>query len=371
MSLKILYIRTEDSSGTLQIWRRAHQRFGNYCRTVTLFPNMTHSEEDICLNLPLIPKRGKPVAARNWLQNQYREGGIYRSKEGFPPVWKPSNFLEKSFYSLREIIWTPIIKHAIREYDLDSFDIYHIEGGRAFYLDGRFVHKMADQGKHIWCNYHGTDLRTRGVLPEVDEISEVNTTSEVDLLKKHPNIEYLFLPVETEKFQPDYPIHNPVKICHATRDRTARGTNQIIDIIEELQQDYKFTFELLENLPHDVFLQQLSGNDIFIDLLAEGHAGYGYGMAGIEAMCYGLIPMTYLPPEQECLLGDHPFIKISPATLKDRLLNLLEDDNLVTLKHKSRNWVFRHHDVSQVIKRVYEIYKRENWIDSLPWENSV
>jgi len=370
MALKILYIRTEDSSGTLQIWRRAHERFGNYCRTVTLFPNATHSEEDICLNLPLIPKQGRTVAARNWLQNQYREGGIYQSKEGFPPTWSPSNLLEKIFYGFRELIWAPIIKHAIREHELDTFDIYHIEGGRAFYLDGQFVRKMASRGKHIWCNFHGTDLRTRGVIPEVDAASEVNTTSEVDLLEKHPNIEYLFLPVETEQFQPNYPAHNPMRICHATRDRSARGTNQIIEIIEELQQHYDFNFELLENLPHDVFLQRLSENDVFIDLLAEGHAGYGYGMAGIEAMCYGLIPMTYLPPEQEHLLGDHPFIKITADTLKPQIVSLLQTNDLEAMKRKSRQWVFQHHDISQVIKRVYEIYKRESWIDSIPWENS-
>lgn len=371
MVRKILYIRPEDSSGTLPIWKRAHESLGNECRTVTLFPNATHSEEDICLTLPFIPKKSKAVALRNWLQNKYREGGIRYQKEGYPPTWSPSNWFETIFYKTRERIWTPIINHAIEKYDLEDFDIYHIESGRAFYFDGRFVVKMHERGKHIWCNYHGTDLRTRGVLPNVDAVSEVNTTSEVDLLYKHPNIEYLFLPLETEKFTPNFQVHDPIRICHATRDRAARGTDQIIEVCRRLEQEFPVEFTLLENLPHNEFLARLAEQDIFIDLLIEGHAGYGYGMAGIEAMCYGLIPATNLPPQQEELLGDHPFVKITPDTLYVQLTDLLRTGNLADHKRKSRDWVVQYHDVNRVIQTVYRIYRREGWIDTVPWDNDL
>jgi len=362
MPLKILYIRPEDSSGTLPIWKRAHESRGNYCRTLTLFPNETHSDEDICLNLPFIPKDSKTVALRNWLQDKYREGGIRHPKEGYPPTWEPANLFETIFYKTRELIWTPIINRAIVKYDLEDFDIYHIESGRAFYFDGRFVRKMRDTGKHIWCNYHGTDLRTRGVLPQVDAVSEINTTSEVDLLEKHPDIEYMFLPVETEKFTPLFELHDPIRIAHATRYRVGRGTEDIIRICKQLEQAHPITFELLENLPHDEFLQRLSQNDIFIDLLYKEHAGYGYGMSCIEAMAFGLIPMTYLPPEQERLLGDHPFVKITPETLSSQLEGLIQSQDLAGKKRHSREWVSAYHDIQNVIEFVYQKYRELGWI---------
>lgn len=369
MSLKILYIRTEDSSGTLSLWRRAHESLGNQCRTVTLFPSSTHSEDDICLDLPFIPTSSKLVAFRNWLQSRYRDTGIREPRAGYPPTWSPANRLERVFYTVREAIWTPLINGAIEKYQLEGFDIYHIEGGRAFYFDGRFVRKMREQGKHIWCNYHGTDLRTRGVLPGVDAVSEVNTTSEVDLLYKHPRIEYLFLPVETTAFTPDYEVHSPIRICHATRDRTARGTEKIIAACKSLEEELPVQFTLLENLPHEEFLRRLGNHDIYIDLIGEGHAGYGYGMACIEAMCMGMIPVTYLPSSQAQLLGNHPFVRITEHSLADDLRRLINGGGLRGRKRHARKWVEAYHDVSNIIRHVYRIYRRENWITKLPWED--
>ena len=79
------------------------------------------------------------------------------------------------------------------KYDLLNYDIMHLDWGLEFYRDGRFVQKLAAAGKPIVCTYNGQDLRTRGVIPAIDAASSLNLTSELDLLKKHPDIKYLFL----------------------------------------------------------------------------------------------------------------------------------------------------------------------------------
>ena len=81
-----------------------------------------------------------------------------------------------------------------------DYDIYHFEWGLDLYRDCRFAKKISKKNKPIICTYHGQDIRTRGVIKELNQISSLNLTSEVDLLYKHPEIKYLFLPYETEKF---------------------------------------------------------------------------------------------------------------------------------------------------------------------------
>ena len=75
-----------------------------------------------------------------------------------------------------------------------------LNGGLDFYRDCRFAKQLSKEGKPIICTYHGQDMRTRGVIKEMDEISDLNLTSELDLLNKHPNINYLFLPYDTSPY---------------------------------------------------------------------------------------------------------------------------------------------------------------------------
>ena len=37
-------------------------------------------------------------------------------------------------------------------------------------------------------------------MPFINRVSHLNLTNELDLLEKHPNINYLFLPFETSRF---------------------------------------------------------------------------------------------------------------------------------------------------------------------------
>ena len=105
-----------------------------------------------------------------------------------------------NFFKIKDIIWKPIIYKAIKNFELDKFDVYHFESGMDFLKNESFVKELRRKNKKIICHYHGEDLRSRGVMPLIDKVSDLNLTNELDLLDKHPNLKYLFLPFETSRF---------------------------------------------------------------------------------------------------------------------------------------------------------------------------
>ncbi len=369
MPVKILYLATENNSGTLEIWQQAHRDLGNEARYVTLFPNQSQFPEDISLDLPLTPNAQWIQRVKSVAYKSHGPSGVYEEPEGIPPYWEPQNFAEKVFFRLRDALWAPFINDAIRKHNLLDFDIYHLEGGLGFFRDGRIIQQLHQTGKHIVCSYHGADLRTRGAIPIIDEIADVNITSELDLLEKHPDLEYVFLPFETYKFEPKTQLNHPIRLCHATRNRFFKGSSRIIAVCERIATERNdVEFVLIENRPHDETLILKASSDIYIDQISNT-GGWGYGMNSVESLAMGLCCCTNLVPEYEKFLPDHPFVNVSGETLYDDLNQLLDQpDKILDHARYSKKWVEKRHDVKNVIQTVYQIYLREGWIDSLPWK---
>lgn len=369
MNLRILYIAPENNAGTLDIWQKAHRELGNEARYVTLFPSESDFPDDIALDLPLTPDAPWLQAIKKVAYRAHGQAGIYKEAEGYPPTWQPKSIFEYWFFSLREKLWEPRIREAIDRYDLDEYDIYHLESGLGLFRDGRIMEELKSRGKHLICNYHGTDLRTRGVIPAIDHLADVNITSELDLLDKHPAMEYLFLPFETEKFEANTELHSPIRLCHATRNRYFKGSDRIIEVCRRLEQERSDTeFVLIENRPHDETLQLKASSDVYIDQISNT-GGWGYGMNSVEALSMGLCCCTNLIPRYEEFIPDHPFVNIAGETLYHNLDTLLDDpDRIRTHARRGKMWVETYHDIRNVIRSVYEIYHREGWIETLPWE---
>jgi len=363
--LKILYVRNEDTAGTLSVFARGHRSLGNEARVVTLYPTAEGFEEDICLDLPLLP--------RNRLRRQVKEkvlasSATYEAARGYPPTWQPGK-AASLFFRLRDGLWRGKVNRAIKEYGLMDFDIYHLEGGNGFFrMDPYPFQELKARGKHLLANYHGVDMRTRGVIPWIDDLVEINTTSELDLMEKHPNIQYVFLPYEVEKHAPRYELHDPIRICHATRDRFWKGSDLIIEACRKLESSHGVEFVLIENQPHDRTLELKSQCDIYIDQVAN-LGGWGYGMNSVEAFSMGLACCTNLVPQYESFLGDHPFHQIHGETLYADLRRLITNpDEIMRLKLAGRAWVERTHDLKAVLKQVYSLYQSQGWIEELPNE---
>ena len=338
---------------------RGHKEMGNEARYLTLFKAAGNFQEDICLNLPLMPNASWFRFGKNAMIPERTQ---YAEAPGYPPTWNVG-FWQKSFFYVRDIIWAPMIFAAIKRYNLDDFDIYHIEGGHGLLRMFPWpLNQWKAQGKKFVINYHGADMRTRGVFPWIDALADINTSSELDLMERHPKMDYVFLPFNVDNFTTTFNSGHPLRICHATRDRYWKGSDAIIEACQKLEKSHGIIFDLIENQPYQETLRRKALADIYIDQVAN-LGGWGYGMNSVEALSMGVACATNLLQQYEAFIPDHPFCNVSKASLYEDLVAFVENpDKIATLKKSGRAWVEKTHSIQAVIKQVYKLYERENWV---------
>ena len=354
--MKILYISPENTVGTLNLWKKAHEELGNYCRYVTFYPSSIGYKDDIVLNLPLVSTSKYYINLRKRLQQLfYNRDPLSEKPEQFPQ-WEPVNILEKYWFELRDYLWSYKIEPIIDEYKLDQFDIIHFEWGLDLYRDCRFAKRMKNKGKSIICHYHGPDLRTRGIIPSLDKLSNINLTNEVDLLSRHPNIQYIFLPYDTKKHKQKKNINNPIRLFHCTMNRYYKGSEIIINTCRKLEKKYNVEFVLMEREEHNKVLEAKNNCDINIDQISNT-GGWGYGMNSIESLSMGICTATNMNTQMKNFLPDHPFYEIDRDNLYQQLETLIHDKKMI-LEYgiKGIKWVREYHHYQNVIKSLYEKY---------------
>ena len=355
--MKILYISPENTVGTLTLWKKEHERRGNYCRTLTFFKTPKNFNDDICLNLPFNFSNPRMANLRNEIYKLYRgEDGYFKEREGYPPVWEPEGFFDNVFLKIKDIIWKPIIYKAIKNFELDKFDVYHFESGMDFLKNESFVKELIRKNKKIICHYHGEDLRSRGVMPLIDKVSDLNLTNELDLLDKHPNLKYLFLPFETSKFIKKTSLNKILRVGHAPTNRFYKGSEHIIKVCQKLKLERKIEFDLIENVTNRVALKKKSKLDIFIDQIGD-KGGWGYGMNSIESLSMGICTLTEMNQSYEDFINDHPFVNVNKKSLEPKLRGLIkEPDNILLRGSEGKTWVNKHHSISKVADELYRYY---------------
>ncbi|RJP76915.1 MAG: glycosyltransferase family 1 protein [Candidatus Zixiibacteriota bacterium] len=357
---KILYLSPEHVSGGLTRFQKGHRARGHECRFVTFYPSPSGFPEDICLRLPLMPDSG---LIRQLKRMVYRGAPHMQGQvdlPGYPPVWRSGTAAEAVFFYLRDRLISGAVGRAVRQYGLNQYDVYHLDQGLDFYRDARFVRAMKARGARIVCFYHGTDLRNRGVIPEVDRISDLNLTSELDLLAKHPRLRYLHLPFDVERFEVKTGESDPLIIGHACRAPEARhfkGTDRIIAVVKELEADYPVRLDLVEGVPHDEAMRRKARWDVAVDQIAD-RGGWGYGMNSLETLALGLPTCTRMNPECDRFFAGHPFINVDPDSLKSQLIRLIENPQWRRQKGvEGRDWVWRTHRLDAVMDELYAHYQ--------------
>ncbi len=356
--MKILYISPEHISGTLPLFCEGHRNRGNDARYVTLFPSRFGFPEDLELKLPLHPDRNWIFRGRQ-LINLLRKTPPDRELEGSPPLWKPGGAPEAAFFKLRDRVIKQRVFDFLEEHGIWDYDVFHLEQGMGFFRDSRVMLEMKRREKEIVCFYHGTDVRNRGVLPVIHRISDLNLTSELDIMDKYPGMRYLFLPINTSEVKPaQIKKGEKVKIAHAARRRSNKGSNFIIDTVRRLEKRLPVELVFIENRPHDECMRLKAACDIYIDQIAD-RGGWGYGMSSVESLAQGLATCTYLNPRYLEFLPNHPFVNVNYDNLEAELTRLVEDaDYREGTARKGREWVVKTHDIEAVMDRLYEYYRK-------------
>lgn len=357
---KILYISPEHVSGTMELFQRGHRQRGHECRYITFFPSSSGFPEDVCLNLPLMADSPLVKRIKRVLYRSSPEMAGRGDRPGHPPVWRSSTAAEAVFFFLRDRMLSGRIWRVIHQNRFDEFDLYHLDQGLDFFRDVRFARRMKARGAYVTCFYHGTDLRNRGVIPQVDAISSLNLTSELDLLGKHPNIHYLHIPFDVHRFQVKDWENDPLIIGHACRGVQARhfkGTDRIIEVVKDLEKSHPVRLDLVEDLPNDECLRRKSRWDIAVDQVAD-RGGWGYGVNSLESLSMGIPTCTRMNPECQKFFADHPFVNVDEENLKSELIKLVENREYRRSKAKEgRAWVERRHGLESVMDELYGYYE--------------
>lgn len=355
--MKILYVSPEHVTGGFGLFVKGHYLKGNKAKYITFFRNQFGFEEDLCFDLALMPNTKMVASIRKFIKKVNQVVDIV-DLSGNPPFWKPTSRLTSILMQFRDFINTSRINTAIANHRLNDYDIYHFEQGIDVYRNGRWIDELAKQDKNIVCFYHGSDIRNRGVMENVHRHSNLNLTSEIDLMSRMSGMKYLFLPLDTDAIKPDpRPPDDRIKISHAARNRYFKGTDIIESIVMELKKTYPIDWVMIENVSHSEALKLKSQSDIFIDQITD-KGGWGYGASSVESLALGLPTISLINPNVASFLDSHPFISASAENLRTELIKLIEDKRLrLDYGGKGRDWVVKHHSINSVMDVLYGYYR--------------
>jgi hypothetical protein len=360
--LKILHLCDQNWVGSASTFVRYHTRLGNYSRLVTLSRCASRFEEDICLDLPLVKGSPFDMTVKKFV-NLLHRGAPKTVDTGGARIWRPRSRFETLLFAMRDTLWASRIYSVVERHDLLSFDIYHLESGSGFFRDSRIIKKLKAMGKRIVCYYLGTDLRDRGVIPEVDKLSDLNITTEFDHLSLHPGLRFSFLPFEYEDYRVREQENKRLRICHAPRSRHLKGSDRIIEVCRQMEGKHDVELVLIEGKPHEEAIRIKATCDIAIDQIGD-KGGTGYGVNSLETLSMGIPTLTSFTPEFEAFLPDHPFITVTAADLPARLEEVILNPELRKRKGaEGRRFVEQYHDPEKIVRSIYAIYRELGWVD--------
>jgi len=345
--MKILHIAPFNIAGVPLTLVRAEEKTGHDSRLITFGKEKQNRENDICLHLPFLNAGiiKKMLYPKNEVQN-----GKLKFYDSIPPYWKPPGNLAGKLFKLRDSLWERKLKKFFTKFDIDDFDVLQLDSGLGFLRNAKIIKELKNKNKKIICCYYGSDLRIRGAIREIDQISDLNVTFEYDHLNLHPNIHLLPFPFDATLFKTEErQINKKIIVGHAPTNRAAKGTDFILSAIEKLQKQYPVELLLIENLPYKKAIALKNKCTIFIDQISE----LGYGINSLEAFALGIPVLSSLSEKFKEISPDHPFIEIDKSNLVEKFAELFENpETLPSLGLKGRKWVEDFHDPVNVVKKI-------------------
>jgi hypothetical protein len=352
--MKILHIAPFNTAGVPITFVQAERALGHDSRLVTLARDMRGYEEDICLDLPLWdPVLGGIFKRALYPRRALEQQTSLAKYSQIPPAWKPANPLAAVLVKLRDRLLRPVIDQAIKQYKLDGFDIYQLDGGHGLLKYDDIMPAWHAAGKKVICCYLGSDLRRRGVMPGIDAVSDCNLTLEWDHLDLHPAIRHVFFPFDCSAFRVKSQENGgKLRIGHSPSNRAAKGSEAIIAAVRQLEAKLPVELVLVEGLPHADALAVKATCDVGIDQVGE----LGYGISALEWLAMGVPVATCVAANMKREIASHPFVEIDAGNIGPQLERLISDQPLRrSLGEEGRAWLEQNHDARIVVKRIHEL----------------
>ncbi len=351
--MKILHFAIENYARVPANLVRAERKLGHQSCLITLYKTFHNfNDEDICLNLPFVATNYIKYLKLFLYPQKNNVSNIRRDEKQGVPIWKPASGFVEALFKSRDRLWETRIRKVLHSVEIESCDVLFLDGGAGFLRSGKIVQELKKQGIKIITCYFGSDLRTRGIIPEVESIADYRFTFEYDHTLVYPKLKFLFFPFELAKYEvPDRTPTDKVRIGHAPTSRLAKGTDEILKELHRLQQRYPVEIVLIENVPHQKALSLKASCDIFVDTIGE----LGYGVNSLEALAMGIPTAVQILEDFEKTLGDHPFINISKNTIAEKLVPFIESPELrKQYGEKGKFWVQERHDPLKISQSILD-----------------
>lgn len=362
----ILHIAPENFAGMPFEFVKMHRKFGYSSGLVTIYSPRIKFEEDINLNLKLPAGKFSSFYRRKKQKPSCHPDSPSCHPElvsGTPKYYRKPSFFERLYFKYRDFKNSRVIEEAIKKHSLYDYDIYQFDGGMDFYRDFRFLKELKSKEKKIVACYFGSDLRTRGIFKEMDELSDLNLTVEFDHLSLHPDIHFTYFPFECCNTSAKKSFNKKLKIIHSPTNRLYKGTDNIIEVIDKIKKNYDFEFILLENKSHDEVLKIKRDCDLAIDQVGGIAGGSGYGRNSIENLAMGIPTITEFSDEYLKFIGDNPFLNSTIETLHHVITDIFKNpEKLIDISQKGIEWLGRTHSYKAVNERLNAFYKEKGII---------
>lgn len=198
----------------------------------------------------------------------------------------------------------------------------------------------------------------KSIFPYVDHIFYLNPDLGYYLDPKKSS----FLPyasVLVDEFEV-YPVNitGKIKIFHAPSVPTLKGTPEILNAIEILQQKYEIELVIIKDLPYAEAIKKYHEADLVIDQINVGW----YGAFAVEVMAMGKPVACYLREEDfkflpQNFVDDIPVYNIDPLNLTASIEKIILDrENWLSKGMLSRKFVEKWHNPNQLQEIIFNKY---------------
>jgi len=214
--------------------------------------------------------------------------------------------------------------------------------------------------------YCESDCFKRKIIREFDCVVDQIYVLNPDLMRVLPSRSkfqaygHVFLDEWTPVYN-QLEIDRPLRIGHAPSNRTVKGTDLIINALDQLRfEGFEFELVLVEGVSQQEAREKYEYVDILVDQL---HYGW-YGGLAVEAMSLGKPVVVFIREEDlefipDKMREDLPFIRTTSETIKEVLREVLNLPKLelFRLAKKSREFVERWHDPIKIAAEIKQDYE--------------
>lgn len=267
-----------------------------------------------------------------------------------------------------------------------QYDVFHFHFGRTFMFDRSDLPYLKKLGKKMIVQHRGSDVRRLSIartfnnpyvtikkqfFNEEKRISILkNLSSSIDhaivadhellpyITNFYKNIHLVPQAIHVNNFNPLYPaVTNEVPlIIHSPTHYKVKGTKYVLAAVNQLRKEgYRFTFQLMSDLPHDQAIKLYRKADIIIDQLMIG----SFGIFSLEAMALGKPVICFIRNDLiEKYPKDLPIVNANPKTIYSKLKSLLTNPKQrYQLGVQGRQFVETYHDSLMIAEKLKGLYQ--------------